>query len=69
MGFKRAAVGTSRTLDEVARIRVYVSRADAATKGKENVTRSLVVEEATVSAVADAIERALFGEPVTNRKK
>ena len=63
MTFTRAAVGASRVKDETARIRVYISRADAATAGKENITRSLVVESAKVSEVEQAIVDALFGAP------
>jgi hypothetical protein len=70
--FERAQVGASRTLDETSRIRIYVSRCDAATAGKENITRSIVVESAKVSEVVDAINAALFtesAEPAKPAKK
>ena len=60
--FQRAEVGAARVRDEVGRIRVYIARADAATTGKGNITRTIVVESAKVSDVLDAINAALFGE-------
>ena len=66
--FTRAAVGASRVKDDTARIRIYIARADAATNGKENITRSIVVESAKVSEVEAAINEALFA-PAKPAKK
>ena len=60
--FTRAEVGAARVNDEPGRIRVYIARADAATTGKGNITRTVVVESATVGDVLAAINAALFGE-------
>lgn len=70
MSFKRPeSAPVSKVEDNAGRIRIYVARADAGTKGKANITRAIYVDDATVTDVANAIDRALFGEPTPKGKK
>jgi len=61
--FNRVAKGSVvRDADDTANIRIYIARTDAATKGKGNITRTIVVGDTKVSTVHKALEGFLFGE-------